>query len=69
MVYVDDMKVQYGRMQMSHMVADSTAELFAMADRIGVARKWIQRASTRRDKAGAVAVTMRELARIIGKRR
>lgn len=31
---------------MCHMVADSQDELFAMADRIGVARKWIQKINT-----------------------
>lgn len=28
------------------MLADTTAELLAMADRIGVARRWIQKAGT-----------------------
>ena len=41
-VYVDDMRAPFGRMKMCHMFADTTAELNAMADRIGVARKWIQ---------------------------
>ncbi|HEY5989000.1 MAG TPA: DUF4031 domain-containing protein [Streptosporangiaceae bacterium] len=41
-VYVDSMTAQYGRMVMCHMVADSRAELDAMADAIGVQRKWIQ---------------------------
>jgi hypothetical protein len=41
-VYVDSMRAGYGRMIMCHMVADSRAELDAMADAIGVARKWIQ---------------------------
>jgi len=41
-VYVDDMRAEFGRMKMCHMVADSSAELLAMADAIGVARKWIQ---------------------------
>ena len=41
-VLVDDMKAPYGRMIMCHMVADTTEELLEMADRIGVARKWIQ---------------------------
>lgn len=41
-VYVDDMKAAFGSMIMCHMWADSDAELLAMADRIGVQRKWIQ---------------------------
>lgn len=41
-VYVDDMKAPYGRMIMCHMVADSEEELHAMADAIGVARRWFQ---------------------------
>ncbi|API76570.1 hypothetical protein AC251_18165 (plasmid) [Ralstonia pseudosolanacearum] len=45
-VYVDDMAAPYGRMVMFHMVADTDAELHAMADRIGVARKWHQKPGT-----------------------
>lgn len=41
-VYVDDVRHSFGRMLMCHMWADSLDELLAMADRIGVARKWIQ---------------------------
>lgn len=41
-VYVDDMRAAFARMVMCHMWADSDAELLAMADAIGVARKWIQ---------------------------
>ncbi len=41
-VYVDDVKHKFGGMLMSHMWADSEEELLAMADKIGVARKWIQ---------------------------
>lgn len=77
-VYVDDMYKypigQFGRMKMSHLVADTTEELLAMADRIGVARRWIQHAGTDREHfdialskrtlavaAGAIEVGMREL--------
>ena len=74
-VYVDNMQAPYGRMKMCHMIADSTDELLAMADYIGVARKWLQAAGTHREhfdisltkralavKAGAIEITMRELA-------
>jgi hypothetical protein len=37
-VYVDHMGVPYREMIMFHMIADSSEELLAMADKIGVAR-------------------------------
>lgn len=78
-VYVDDMYLypmgQFGRMKMSHLMADTSEELLAMADTIGVARRWLQHpgtpgehfdiAMTKREaaiRAGAIAVTITELA-------
>lgn len=41
-VYVDDMRAPVWRMKLCHMIADTDAELHAMAQRIGVARRWFQ---------------------------
>jgi len=41
-VYVDDAKNRWGRFRMAHMWADTRAELIAMADRIGLQRRWIR---------------------------
>lgn len=81
-VYVDNMRANLGRMKMCHMIADSTGELLAMADRIGVDRKWIQKAGTHREhfdialskrklaiEAGAIEVSMMDLGRILRARR
>jgi hypothetical protein len=74
-VYVDDMEAPFGRLVMCHMIADTHDELIAMADRIGVARRWLQSpglptehfdvCKTKRAlavKAGAIEITWRDLA-------
>jgi hypothetical protein len=38
-----------GRMKMSHMIADSIKELLAIADTIGLSRRWLQKAGTSRE--------------------
>lgn len=71
-VYVDDAKHHYGRLILCHMLADTVDELHAMADAIGVARRWFQGdhydvCLSKRAKAvelGAVEVSQREIARI-----
>lgn len=41
-VYIDASIWKFGRMRMCHMIADSLDELHAMADRIGLQRRWFQ---------------------------
>lgn len=68
-VYVDDMYKypigQFRRMKMSHLLADSPAELLAMVDKIGVARKWIQHPG-RHDEHFDIAMSKREAALAAG---
>lgn len=40
------MRAPYGRMIMCHLLADTDDELHAMAAKIGVARRWHQKAGT-----------------------
>jgi hypothetical protein len=83
-VYVDDMKAEFKpdhapgrRYVMSHMIADTDDELHAMADKIGVARKWFQGdhydiAQSKKAiavLAGAKAITLRQLAHMVMRRR
>lgn len=71
-VYVDTMRAQFGPMKMCHMVADTTDELLAMADRIAVDPRWIQDAGTYREhfdialskRARAVAAGAKEVSMI-----
>lgn len=80
-VYVDTMRAAYGRMIMCHMIADTDDELHAMADAIGVARKWHQNtvsgshydiALSKKKLAianGAREITLRQAAAMTGLRR
>lgn len=80
-VYIDDMEAPYRGMKMCHMVADSTEELLAMVDRIGVKRKWIQKAGTYKEHfdiclakkklaiaAGAIPITWHQMGELSLKR-
>lgn len=81
-VYVDDMEAPFGRMVMCHMIADTRAELLAMASEIGVQPKWIQKRDTYAEhfdiclamkakaiSAGAIQVTSKQLVlRMMNKR-
>jgi hypothetical protein len=80
-VYVDDMRAQFGRMVMCHMVADTADELHSMAARIGVDRRWVQHPGTPKEhydislskralavQHGAIEITMRDVGRMLGTR-
>ena len=85
-VYVDDMYTislgNFSSMKMSHLGADTTEELLAMVDKIGVQRKWIQHKGTGEEhfdiamskralaiKNGAIPVSMRTLCPAMVKRK
>lgn len=76
-VYVDHVRLPFGRMLMSHLMADTPEELLEMVDQIGVARRWIQKEGTRFEhfdiceskralaiRKGAKAVSARDLVMI-----
>lgn len=81
-VYVDDAKNDFGRMKMCHLLADTTEELLALVDAIGISRKWIQHQGTWKEhfdisqtkrvlaiEAGARPVTARQMAAMQMRRR
>lgn len=81
MVYIDNFEAPFGRMRMCHMIADTTEELLAMVDKIGVQRKWIQYPGTynehfdicltKKKKAiefGAKEITARQYAEMVNQR-
>ena len=67
-VFVDNMAASFGRMKMCHMTADTSAELMDMANKIGVAKRWIQYPGTPREhfdiclskRAAAIAAGAKE---------
>jgi Protein of unknown function (DUF4031) len=81
-VYVDAPVHRYGRMLMCHMVADSHVELMSIAERIGIARRWLQHEGTDREhfdvcksmralaiREGAIETTSRHIVGVIRNKR
>ena len=80
-VYVDNVRIRYGRMIMCHMIADTSEELNNMADLIGVSRRWRQNSGTNREhydiclnkrasaiQRGAREITARQLVELMRRR-
>lgn len=79
MVYVDDMKAFFRGMIMSHMFADTDAELMEFAGSLGLRKVWKHRdhfvfdvsqsMRARAIKAGAKPITQLEMCTMVMKRR
>lgn len=65
-VYVDNVRLPYRRMLMCHMWADTEAELHAMAQRIGIQRKWFQKPPKASWKHYDICLTKRAKAVALG---
>ena len=81
MIYVDNARIPFGRMRMSHLMADTSEELHDVARDLGLSR-WIQKSGepgehldvsmSKREEAirlGAKAVRSRELVVLVQNRR
>lgn len=81
-VYVDDMRAKFGRLVLCHMIADNTEELLIIANKIGVSRRWLQKAGSPHEHfdvslskrhlaitEGAKEISWRDLGHIIRERR
>lgn len=65
-VYVDKGSIAFRGMKMAHMIADSLDELHAMADAIGMQRRWFQAAPPASFPHYDVSQSKRELAIRLG---
>ncbi len=81
-VYVDNAMIPFHGLHMNHMLADSTEELLAMATRLGIDHKWLQKTGTHQEHfdisaerralalaLGAKGITYKQAGRITYSRR
>ncbi len=75
-VYVNKLKTRFGSLTLCHLIADTEAELHAMAAKIGIERRWFQPdhiphydiSVKKRDlalKMGAIAIDRQKLAALM----
>ena len=83
MLYVDHHRAPFGRMKMSHLMADTKEELLRAAGALGLERRWLQNEdqptehfdvseSKRKlamDRLGALPVTSRQLVEVVRRKR
>ena len=65
-VYVDNARIPFGRMLMSHLQADTEDELHEFAARLGLRREWFQPGTRPEAAHYDVSVEKRELALRLG---
>ena len=65
-IYVDGARNKLGRMVMCHMIADTPAELHAMAKTIGMQRRWYQSPEKASFPHYDLSITRRALAIVWG---
>jgi hypothetical protein len=79
-VYVNKLKTRFGSLTLCHLIADTEAELHAMAASIGIERRWFQAdhiphydiSVKKRDlalKRGAIAIDRQKLAELMARYR
>ena len=81
-VYVDNAMIPFHGLLMNHMLADTSEELLAMATRLGIDHKWLQKPGTHQEHFdisaerralalafGAVSITYKQAGRITYTRR
>ena len=64
--YVDDALIPFGRMKMSHLVADTLPELHGMAILLGLKRSWFQGPPQHSTPHYDVSISVRAQALVLG---
>jgi hypothetical protein len=65
-VYVDNARIPYRNMRMSHLFADTEEELHEFAERLGLKREWFQPRAGRKSHHYDVSDSKREQAFALG---